>query len=88
MKTLVSNVVSLPSQELDEKVRFKHSTISCELLTCDIMPINDALINNPEFLDTIFSFLHNTAPLNPLLASYFAKVVGSLISRKTGPVFD
>jgi hypothetical protein len=61
----------------------RYSTISSELLTCDIPAINDSIISNKELIDKLYSFLHNDAPLNPLLASYFARVMGSLISRKT-----
>jgi hypothetical protein len=34
-------------------------------------------------MDMLYSFLNNESPLNPLLASYFSKVIGSLISRRT-----
>ena len=86
MQQLVTYVISTPSDEINENVKFKYATISCELLTCDIQTINDAVIRNYELVDQIYSFLHNESPLNPLLASYFAKVIGSLISRKTEPV--
>lgn len=86
LQQLVTYVVSLPSEDLTENVRFKYATVSCELLTCDIQAVNDALIKNYELVDKMYSFLYNESPLNPLLASYFAKVIGSLISRKTEPV--
>ena len=86
LQQLVSYVISVPSDEISENLKFKYATISCELLTCDIPAINDALIKNYELVDKMYSFLHNQSPLNPLLASYFAKVIGSLISRKTEPV--
>jgi len=79
-------VISVPSDDISENIKFKYATISCELLTCDIPAINDALIKNHELVDKMYSFLYNQSPLNPLLASYFAKVIGSLISRKTEPV--
>lgn len=85
---LVSYIVSVPPEDLKENVRFKYATISCELLTCDIPAINDALIKNYELVDKMYSFLYNDSPLNPLLASYFAKVIGSLISRKTEPFLN
>ena len=86
LEQLVTYVISTPSEELSENIKFKYATISCELLTCDIPIINDALIKNYELVDKMYSFLYNESPLNPLLASYFAKVIGSLISRKTEPV--
>ena len=36
--------------------------------------------------EKLFSFLDNESPLNPLLASFFSKVVGILLSRKPEPV--
>jgi hypothetical protein len=86
MKFLVDNVVTMPSEELDESTRFKYSSISCELLTCDNSQINDALVNSEELMEKLYSFLTSSPNLNPLLASYFSKVFGCLITRRTDPV--
>ena len=97
MDQLIGNIIKMPVNDLNEKVKFKYSNISCELLTCDMGPINDMLINNLTILDKLYSFLESSnsieqadaadsTVLNPLLASYFAKVVGILISRKTEQV--
>lgn len=96
MDQLIDNIIKMPVNDLNEKVKFKYSNISCELLTCDMGPINDMLINNLTILDKLYSFLESSnsieqadadsdsaTVLNPLLASYFAKVIGILISRKT-----
>ena len=86
METLLSHVIAPADATIDEKTCFKNSTISCELLTCDNPAINDAFFTNIELTNRLYSFLLNEPPLNPLLASYFAKIIGSLILRKTDQV--
>ena len=73
----------MPNENLNEKFKFKYSSISCELLTCDIPVLNDAIINNGEIMEKLYNFIDTDETLNPLLASYFAKVMGCLIKRKT-----
>lgn len=85
METLLSNVLQVSDDHIDERTCFKKSTISCELLTCDIPAVNDAFFQN-DLIEKLYKFLENDAPLNPLLASYFAKIIGSLILRKTEQV--
>lgn len=89
LNQLIDNSIQLPSEELSEKERFKYSTISCELLISDIPAINDSLIENEDILEKLYSFLanNNQDTINPLMASYFAKILGCLISRKTEQVF-
>ena len=91
METLLNHVVALPRDEnnqITEKTCFKNATIACELLTCDISAINEAFFDNIELTETLYSFMNNEPPLNPLLASYFAKIIGSLILRKTDQFLD
>ena len=83
---LIENVVTLPSEDINEKTRFRYSSISCELLTSDIPCINDAIINNTPIMDKLYSFIETEETLNPLLASYFTKVMSCLIKRKTESV--
>ena len=80
---LVDYIVAVPSEKLDEKQRFKYSSISCELLTSDINSINDILISHEQIIDRLYSFIDTNETLNPLLASYFAKVMGCLIKRNS-----
>lgn len=48
--------------------------------------INDKLGNEEPLLDTLYAFLEQPSPLNPLLASFFSKTIGNLITRKTEQV--
>ena len=64
----------------------RYPNIACELLTSDVGVINDKLGNEQPLLDTLYGFLEQPSPLNPLLASFFSKTVGNLITRKTEQV--
>lgn len=88
MEMLLSHVISPSNEEINEQTCFKNSNISCELLTCDNPAINDAFFSNIQLIDRLYSFLSKEPPLNPLLASYFAKIIGSLILRKTDQFLD
>lgn len=60
----------------------RYPNISCELLTSDVSQMNDRLGEDESLLMKLYSFLLNDPPLNPLLASFFSKVLSILISRK------
>jgi serine/threonine-protein phosphatase 6 regulatory subunit 3 len=45
--------------------------------------MNNALVRDNTVLEKLYSFLRNNSELNPLMASFFTKVVGSIISRNT-----
>ena len=48
--------------------------------------INDKLGGDESLLETLYHFLEQDPPLNPLLASFFSKTIGNLIARKTEQV--
>jgi hypothetical protein len=52
-------------------------------LTSDVQQITDALAGSEELVIRLYSFLDGEKPLNPLLASFFSKVMGLLITRKS-----
>ncbi|WAR08518.1 PP6R3-like protein [Mya arenaria] len=57
---------------------------ACELLTSDVQMINDALADEDEVhIKKLYAFLDTEKTLNPLLASFFSKVMGLLIARKS-----
>jgi len=82
MEDLMNFIVKEPIDDEDEKVRYKYPNIACELLTSDVNMINDSLADNPDLLNQLYAFLEIECPLNPLLASFFSKVMGLLITRK------
>ncbi|XP_060519578.1 serine/threonine-protein phosphatase 6 regulatory subunit 3 isoform X2 [Cylas formicarius] len=86
MEELVTLTTREPSLDLDEKVRFKYPNIASELLTCDIPTINERLARDESLLEKLYAFLENDSPLNPLLASFFSKIMGALIARSSEQV--
>lgn len=62
---------------------YRYSNTACELLTSDVSQINDALADSEELVKKLYAFLEMEKPLNPLLASFFSKVMGLLITRKS-----
>ncbi|KAG5873024.1 hypothetical protein JTB14_012624 [Gonioctena quinquepunctata] len=88
MEELVTLITKEPSIELEERSRFKYPNIACELLTCDVPALNERLASDEVLLDKLYTFLECDPPLNPLLASYFSKVMGALIAKKIEQVLD
>ncbi|XP_036601772.1 serine/threonine-protein phosphatase 6 regulatory subunit 1 isoform X2 [Trichosurus vulpecula] len=86
LQALVDWVTREPPAAGDERLRYKYPSVSCEILTSDIPQINDALGEDEALLGRLYGFLQNRAPLNPLLASFFSKVMGILINRKTDQI--
>nr|XP_061812254.1 serine/threonine-protein phosphatase 6 regulatory subunit 2-like [Nerophis lumbriciformis] len=86
MQELVRKITTEPPAGIEETKRFKYSNIACELLTSDVGVINDKLGNEEPLLESLYSFLEQPSPLNPLLSSFFSKTVGNLIARKTEQV--
>ncbi|XP_032894813.1 serine/threonine-protein phosphatase 6 regulatory subunit 3 isoform X2 [Amblyraja radiata] len=82
MHDLVTYITQEPPDDMDEKMKYKYPNISCELLTSDVAQLNDRLAEDEPLLTKLYSFLQNELPLNPLLASFFSKVLSILISRK------
>uniref|UniRef100_A0A665VH25 Protein phosphatase 6, regulatory subunit 2b n=1 Tax=Echeneis naucrates TaxID=173247 RepID=A0A665VH25_ECHNA len=88
MQELVCMITTEPPAGVEETKRFKYPNIACELLTCDVGMINDKLGNEEPLLETLYAFLEQPSPLNPLLASFFSKTIGNLITRKTEQVIS
>uniref|UniRef100_A0A1A8HID2 Protein phosphatase 6, regulatory subunit 2b n=1 Tax=Nothobranchius korthausae TaxID=1143690 RepID=A0A1A8HID2_9TELE len=88
MQELVRLTTTEPPAGADETKRFKFPNVACELLTCDVGVINDKLGNDETLLETLYAFLEQPSPLNPLLASFFSKTIGNLITRKTEQVIN
>ncbi|XP_028287920.1 serine/threonine-protein phosphatase 6 regulatory subunit 2 isoform X2 [Parambassis ranga] len=88
MQELVRMITTEPPAGVEELKRFKYPNIACELLTCDVGMINDKLGNEEALLETLYAFLEQPSPLNPLLASFFSKTIGNLIARKTEQVIS
>ncbi|XP_070190281.1 serine/threonine-protein phosphatase 6 regulatory subunit 3-like isoform X3 [Littorina saxatilis] len=88
MEDMVKMITKEPEDDVEEKLRFKYPNTACELLTSDVSQINDKLASDKELVDQLYSFLESEKPLNPLLASFFSKVMGLLITRKSEMIFE
>ncbi|KAI1882523.1 hypothetical protein AGOR_G00251630 [Albula goreensis] len=88
MRELVTLITQEPPEDMEERIRFKFPNIACELLTSDVSHINDKLGGDESLLETLYHFLDQEPPLNPLLASFFSKTIGNLITRKTEQVIS
>ncbi|XP_017773648.1 PREDICTED: serine/threonine-protein phosphatase 6 regulatory subunit 3-like isoform X2 [Nicrophorus vespilloides] len=82
LEELVTLTTTEPSGETDELNRFKYPNIACELLTCDIPPLNERLAGDKALLNKLYSFLDSDEPLNPLLSSFFSKIMAVLIAKR------
>jgi len=82
LSELLDLILQEPSQDLEEKLRFKLPNIASEVITCDVPQINEKLSSDTTLLDKMYAFLEGTPPLNPLLTSFFSKAFGVLITRR------
>ena len=46
MATLVHYVTDEPSEDMEEKIRFKYPHIACEILTAEVFSITEKLCEN------------------------------------------
>ncbi|XP_030849892.1 serine/threonine-protein phosphatase 6 regulatory subunit 3-like isoform X2 [Strongylocentrotus purpuratus] len=88
IEELVNLITSEPSQDLHESVQYKNPNMACELLTSDVAAICDKLADTETAFTSLWKFLDRPAPLNPLLASFFSKTIGSLLSRRPEVVVE
>ncbi|XP_068220672.1 serine/threonine-protein phosphatase 6 regulatory subunit 3 isoform X3 [Palaemon carinicauda] len=80
---LVCLVVNEPAVDGELQMRFKYANLAAELLTADVPVIINKLVASANLLDILYKFLEKTKPLNPLLASFFSKVLGMLVQRRS-----
>ncbi|XP_047384700.1 serine/threonine-protein phosphatase 6 regulatory subunit 1 isoform X2 [Sciurus carolinensis] len=83
LQAMVAWVTQEPPASGEERLRYKYPSVACEILTSDVPQINDALGADESLLSRLYGFLQSSDSLNPLLASFFSKVMGILINRKT-----
>lgn len=86
MKELIEQMIKCPTDE-----NFHNAQVVSELLSGDFSRIQERLLER-EYLDLLYSFLHSNSTdnpssnLNPILASYFARVLTTLIIRKPNEI--
>ena len=81
-------MTSEPPDDLNEKIRYKYANIASEIMTSDVKEIIEALVSDNCLLTKLYNFIDTDQQLNPLLASFFSKLMGLLFVKKTEIVFE
>ncbi|KAF9321686.1 hypothetical protein BG003_000104 [Podila horticola] len=83
--TVLGQLLSyITSDDLEDRARFKYPFIACEVVACELWGIFESALSNIEILVKFWEFLDRPPPLNPVQASYFGKVIGVFLMKKTG----
>lgn len=82
LKTLLSYITVEPSEDADQKRKYKYPFLACEILASEVWAICDAFYAEESLLDELYSFLDKPPPLNPMLASYTSRVASVLLQKK------
>lgn len=88
MEQLINYITLEPQNDEDEKTKFYKSYISCELLSSDTSLITDTLANDSILISQLWNFIRTREEINPLLASFFSKVVQLLLNRRPNLVLE
>jgi hypothetical protein len=80
VKELLDYVTQEPAGEVDDRLRFKYPNVASEILTTGAVGIMEVVLKD-ESLAQIWSMLDAPAPMNPILASYFSKVICMLLNK-------
>ncbi|XP_015119641.1 serine/threonine-protein phosphatase 6 regulatory subunit 3 isoform X2 [Diachasma alloeum] len=83
IEELVTLTTKEPSCDVEERWRYKYPNVACELLTCNVPTLNEKLAGSETLLIKLYTFIDTDKPLNPLLASFFSKIIGVLLIRKS-----
>ncbi|KAF8979145.1 hypothetical protein BGZ46_005763 [Entomortierella lignicola] len=78
----------ITSDDLEDRARFKYPFIACEVIACEVWGIYESALSNVDMLVKFWEFLDRPQPLNPVQASYFAKVIGIFLMKKTSETLE
>jgi len=84
MNELIHHIITLPNDN-----NFRNANIVSELLSGDFQRIQESLLEKDN-LDLLYSFLttNNNSQLNPILVSYFSRIINTLIIRKPSEIIN
>ncbi|KAF9997962.1 hypothetical protein BGZ65_006481 [Modicella reniformis] len=85
LQQLLSYIIS---DDLEERARFKYPFIACEVIACEVWVIFESALANIDMLVKFWEFLDRPPPLSPVQASYFAKVIGVFLMKKTSEMLQ
>ena len=84
MEKLVSYMVDRPEPDADARREFKYPYLACEIFCCELDAVFATLCDNDcELFGRVVRFIDTNEELNPMLCSYFGKVVGCVVSRRS-----
>lgn len=84
VQQLVQFLVQPAQDPADNQRQFKYPFAACEIFACEVDAIFTTLVEDDELMALLFSLLDvPTRPLDAMLAGYFARVLHSLLTRKT-----
>ncbi|KAF9174623.1 hypothetical protein BGX21_002394 [Mortierella sp. AD011] len=87
--TVLEQLLSyITSDDLEDRARFKYPFIACEIIACEVWGIYESALSNIDMLVKFWEFLDRPQPLNPVQASYFAKVIGIFLMKKTSEMLE
>ncbi|KAF9350175.1 hypothetical protein BGX26_011611 [Mortierella sp. AD094] len=87
--TVLQQLLSyITSDDLEDRARFKYPFIACEVIACEVWAIFESALSNIDMLVKFWEFLDRPPPLNPVQASYFAKVIGVFLMKKTSEMLQ
>ncbi|KAF9915210.1 hypothetical protein BX616_006660 [Lobosporangium transversale] len=78
----------ITSDDLEDRARFKYPFIACEVIACEVWGIFESALSNPDMLVKFWEFLDRPPPLNPVQASYFSKVIGVFLMKRTSEMLQ
>ncbi|CAF3888458.1 unnamed protein product [Rotaria sp. Silwood2] len=83
MNELIHHVITLPQDN-----NFRYANVVTELLSGDFQYIQEKLLEKNN-LDLLYSLLLiNNDTLNPILASFFSRIISTLINRKPNEIIN
>lgn len=85
---MIDLITKEPPNDANERLRYKYANIASEIMTCDVNAIVDALVADDSMLTKLYQFIETDQELNPLLSSFFSKLLGLLFIKKTEFVFE
>lgn len=72
----------------EEKQRLKYAYVACEILSCEVWSISEALLENVDSLRVFWQYIKQPPALDPVQAGYFTKVNDALLDRKTEEMLE
>ncbi|KAJ3345504.1 hypothetical protein HDU83_004041 [Entophlyctis luteolus] len=66
----------------------RYPYLASEIFGCEIYAISDAVVSQKSMLESFWSLLDSSETINPLQASYFAKVNGILMQKKAADMVE